>query len=371
MKTLSRAQRKAKDAEKAFKYKAILFIPTESYDAATITVLQGLQELGFTIYTYRKPNINSWFCNQVVNDIPSWLSFDFVLSNLHWGTQWHLYNELKLHDYPKVLIDGCDNRAHHTWKDKYRFYCKKYKGRQRPVPDVLAQDIQPYRWMEPLGDYKPDVIFTSQKNPGDKETVYLPFGIHREYLKLAQGKLGQDRSVDFTNVPGPGDKRRELTAFLQAAKLPGRIHNDKVRGQAIVSKPIENLVHRDNNRHSWRRWITYQDYFRLLNDTKIFLYPGVYARPHWDSKRQWEALASGCLVMTEEPPVDMAEYPMTELCPPAVYQSLDDIVDKCQHFYRNPGWAEQHRLRAVEGALEYFTPAPIARYFLWKIKKRL
>jgi hypothetical protein len=270
-----------------------------------------------------------------------------------------------------VLIDGCDNRAHHTWRDKYQFYCKKYKGRQRPVPDVLAQAIQPYRWMEPLGDYEPDVVFTSQKNPGDEETIYLPFGIHREYLRLAKGKPGRDRPVDFANVPGPCDKRRELTAFLQTAKLPGKVHNDKMHGQAIVPGPVEDLVRQDHNRHSWHRWICYRDYFRLLNNTKVLIYPGVYARPHWDSKRPWEALAGGCLVMTEKPPIDMSEYPMTELCPPAVYQSLDDMVEKCRAFYGNPGWMEQHRLRAVEGALEYFTPVPLARYFLWKIRKTL
>jgi len=159
METLDRTLRKAQNAEKAYKHKAVLFIPSESYDAATITVLQGLQELGFTVYTYRKPNINSWFCNQVVQSIPSWMSFDFVLSNMHWGTQWHLYNELELNNYPKVLIDGCDNRARHTWRDKYDFYCRKYKGKVRPRSDVLAQAIQPYRWMELLDGYKPDVDF--------------------------------------------------------------------------------------------------------------------------------------------------------------------------------------------------------------------
>lgn len=371
MSILDRTWRKAQGAEKASKHKAILFIGSESYDAATITVLQGLQELGFTVYTYRKPNINSWFCNQILAGIPSWLSFDFVLSNMHWGTQWHLYDELKLHGYPKVLVDGCDNRARHTWRDKYAFYCEKYKGKKRPEPDVLAQDIQPYRWMEPLGDYKPDLIFTSQKNPGDEKTIYLPFGIHREYLRFVQGKLGKDRSVDFANVPGPGDKRRELTAFLRSAGLPGKIHNSKLQGRAIIPKAVESLVSQDSNVHSWHRWRAYKDYFRLLNDTKIFLYPGVYDRPHWDSKRPWEAWASGCLVMTEKPPVDMAEYPMTELCPLAMYHSFDNMVEKCQQFYCNPGLTEQLRLRAVEGALRYFTPVPIARYFLWKIKGRL
>jgi len=290
---------------------------------------------------------------------------------MHWGTQWHLYNELELNGYPKILIDGCDNRGHRTWRDKYDFYCQKYKGKHRPEPDVLAQAIQPYRWMEPLDGYRPDVVFTSQKNPGDRDTVYLPFGIHREYLRFAKGRATKDRSVDFANMPGPGDKRKELTAFLQSNNVPGRVHNGQVRGRAVVPRDIENLVSHDHNIHSWHRWVCYEGYFRLLNDTKVFLYPGVYARPHWDSKRVWEAWASGCLVTTEDPPIDMSEYPMTELCPPAVYKSFGDMVDKCHAFYRDPGWLDQHRVRAVEGALKYFTPVPLARYFLWKIQGRL
>ena len=136
-----------------------------------ITVLQGLKELGWRVFTIGKPNINSWFVNEVIED-PGKVKFDFVLSNLHWGNRWDYYDKFKLHGRLKVLIDGCDNRARHTWQDKYKFYCKKYKGRGRPAPDVLARDVQPHRWMEPLGDYKPDVMFTSQKNLGDKTTHF-------------------------------------------------------------------------------------------------------------------------------------------------------------------------------------------------------
>lgn len=368
MKDLERVLYKAKDAEKKFKYKSVLFIPSESYDAATITVIQGLEELGFTVYTYKKPNINSWFCNVVTDKIPA--EIDFVLSNMHWGTRWHLYDELKLNKYPKVLIDGCDNRDRHDWKDKYKFYCEKYKGRTCPEPNELAKDLQPYRWMEPLHGYKPDVIFTSQKNPGD-EMIYLPFGIHREYFLLREGKVEKDRRIDFANFPGPGDKRGELTEFLQAHKLPGRVHNGKAKGMAIIPKEIEFLVYADKNVHSYHRWILYRDYFKILNDTKVLLYPGVYARPHWDSKRPWEALASGCLVMTEKPPIDMSEYPMTELCPFAVYKDFGEMVEKCGRLYANQGWLEQLRLETVQGALRYFTPRPIANYFLWKLSSFL
>jgi len=373
MNILDRTLRKSKDAEKAFKHKALLFIPSESYDAATITMLQGLHQLGFQVYTYRKPNINSWWCNQVVNSIPPWLKFDFVLSNMHWGTQWHLYNELKLNKYLKVLIDGCDNRAHHTWRDKYDFYCKKYQGRTRPTDDVLMKTVQPYRWMEPLDGYEPDVVFTSQKNPGDEETIYLPFGIHEQYRLFSEERAGADRTVDFANIPGPHQKRIDLTKFLDknADRLPGTIHNAKVEGGPWYPLGLEATIVADRNIHSYHRWACHRNYFRLLNRTKVLLYPGVRGdTPHWDSKRPWEAYASGCLVMVEKPPIDMSEYPITELCPLAVWNSLDEMVDKCRYFHSHPGWTEQHRLRAVGGALRHFTPVPIAKYYLWRLKRR-
>jgi len=300
------------------------------------------------------------------------MRFDFVLSNMHWGTRWGLYRELKLHNYPKVLIDGCDNRGRHTWRDKYKFYCNKYKGRTaRPPEPVLSQDVQPCRWMEPLDGYEPDVVFTSQKNPGDKDTIYLPFGIHRQYLKFREGRTGSQRRIDFAAIPGPGKKRKELEDFLKKSRIVGKVHNARAQGTAEFPKPVRKWAMADNNIHSWHRWGCDWAYFNLLNSTKVLIYPGVYDRPHWDSKRPWEAWASGCVVMTEKPPIDMSEYPMTELCPPAVYGSLEEMVDKCLHFYRNPGWTEQQRLRATEEALRHFTPVPLARHFLRKIRAAL
>lgn len=350
--------------EKKFKYKSILFIPSESYDAATITVLQGLERLGFVIYTIGKPNINSWFVNEVIED-PSKVKFDFVLSNLHWGNKWSLYKYRSLLDRFKVLIDGCDNRQSKNWREKYEKYRKRYSS--VPSGATMEKELQPYRWMESLYGYEPDLVFTSQKPFGDK-TCYLPFGIRREYLRLREGKSGRERRIDFAHFPGPGSGRKRLTDFLARTKLPGAIHNEKARGvtESSLGTPALFTALQDNNVHSWHRWLEYPDYFKVLNDTKVLIYPNVYTnRAHWDSARIWEAYASGCLVLLEKPNVDMAQYPVTELCKEAQY--TEDLVGKCKRLYRNQGRLEQLRLQAVEGALRYFSPVALARYFLWKI----
>jgi len=317
---LEKINRKSRGVEKRFKYKAVLFVPSESYDAAAITIIQGLEELGFTIYTMR-PNINSWWCNKVI-DNPANHKYDFVLWNMHWGTRWGFYDKYKLHKHFNVLIDGCDNRAKHTWQDKYDFYCHKYKGKIRP------QEALRFR---------------------------------------GNGKIGRERQIDFTNIPGPGDARRRLRDFIARGKLPGRVHNSKVTGGPVIPKEIEHLVRRDNNIHSYFRWVLHRAYFKVLNDTKVFIYSNVYDRAHWDSKKIWEAYASGCLCLLEKPRVDMSQYPVTELCEAAQFKDYDELVQKAKWLYHNQGRLEQLRLRAVEGALKYFNATQIARYFLWWI----
>jgi len=364
MSILKSVYNKSQGIEKRFKHKAILFIPTESYDAATITVLQGLRELDWRIFTIGKPNINAWFVNEIIEN-PHKVKFDFVLSNLHWGNRWDYYDKFKLHGRFKVLIDGCDNRGKKNWEQKYDFYREKY--RSSPLALVMAKDLQPYRWMMGLHGYKPDIVFTSQKPHGSK-TFYLPFGIRREYPQFALGKSGKERSIDFAHFPGPGSGRKRLTAFLAKTKLLGRIHNGTVLGQSIIPKQVERFVRRDNNVHSWHRWVSSGSYFWKLNNTKVLIYPNVYTdRAHWDSMRIWEAYASGCLVLLEKPNIDMSQYPATELCNEAQYTCLRDLVGKCKRLYSNQGRLEQLRLQAVEGALRYFTPVPLARMFLWQV----
>ncbi len=75
--------------EQKFKKKKVLFIGSESYDAPTINVIEGLHTLGFEILVYKKLNINSWFCNTIIDSLDSIDdNIDFVLSNLHFIINW-------------------------------------------------------------------------------------------------------------------------------------------------------------------------------------------------------------------------------------------------------------------------------------------
>lgn len=368
MNQLDEIYQQCQNSEKNFKFRAVLYVGNEAYDAVTITVLQGLQRLGFTIYALKKPNINSWFCNRVVESIDR-LNFDFVLSNLHCGTRWSYYERYHLHAYPKILIDGDDYHGEKNWREKFARYCRKYTY---DPPDALKDMLlHPYRWVESLGSYQPDIVFTSQKPAGDTSSFYLPFGIQYQYNTLYEGRSTADRDIDIAHIPGLGTKRERLTenlGFLKSCKiLPGVIHIDPVRGDEMVPVEIRDAVIKDYNVHSYHRWPTSRAYFRLLNRTKILLYPGVNPGSWWDSKRPWESYASGCLVMFERPEVDMAGYPVTDICDFAVYNSTLELVEKCWYLHRKPGFQDKLRTNAVASTWQYFSPEAISRYFLHKI----
>lgn len=371
MKDLETIYRECPASEVKFKNKALLFIGSESYDAPTITVLQGLSKLGFAIYTLKKPNINSWFCNIVVEAVDH-LKFDFVLSNLHWGTRWSYYEQYKLCSYPKVLIDGDDNHGQESWREKYARYARTYV--YDPLQTLRDMELHPYRWVEPLGNYGPDLVFTAQKMPGDRTTLYLPFGIHEQYKALYERKPTEERNIDFAHIHGPGVKRVELQRLLSSlARLrlvPGRVYAAETRGEEFVADEIRSQVANDNNVHSYHRWTLSREYFRVLNRTKVLIYPGVY-HSQWDSKRPWEAYASGCLVMLANPEIDISEYPATQICDFAVFRSKFELVEKCWFLYLRPAFLDHVRRTAIERAWKYFSPEAVARYFLYKVRTNL
>jgi hypothetical protein len=371
---LEEIYQESKNSENYFKYKNVLFIGSESYDAPTITVLEGLDELGFNIFTIKKPNINSWFCNKIIDNING-LKFDFILSNLAWGTRWSYYKRYNLYSYPKVLIDGDDNLYWENWQEKYNYYIKKYT--YNPPEEIKNLRLMPYRWVESLGEYEPDVIFTAQKRFDDKESFYLPFGIHKQYFSLYERKSTQEREFDFTHIPGPGVYRERMSQLVRICRrfkiIPGKISNESAygKGNEIIFEEIKDNTINDFNVHSYHRWIMDKFYFHLLNNSKVLIYPGIDHFPFWDSKRPWEAYASGCLVLMSKPCIDVSEYPLTEICDFAVYGSYFEFIKKCRYLYKNQSYLDELRKQAFEKAKKYFTSKSIANYFLRNIVKKI
>jgi hypothetical protein len=354
-----------------YRHKRILWVGSESYVAPAVCVLQGLDKLGFEIYTVDKPNVNSWFCNRMVGD-PSSLAFDFVLSALHWGTRWSHYDRYDLHGYPKVLIDGDDSFSDdHTWKDRYRFWVERYGTEDSEA--VKDAEVQDHRWIEDLGGYEPDVVFSMQKSPKDGEAFYIPSGIHEQYMEMGRPDTATgERPVDFAHFPGPGVWRSAMKDLLDIGALPGNVHNEAARGEPVYPEPIRELAGRDgDNVHSYHRWACWDGFWRVLNRSKVLIHPGIDHYPFWDCKRPYEGWAAGCLVAMREPCTDVSDYPPTEVCTEAVFGSHGELMDKAQFWYAHPNHLDGlRRASAVRGA-RFFAPEAVARYFLRRIREAL
>ena len=332
------------------KHHALLYIGSESYDGATITVLQGLQELGFTVYVY-KPNVNSWFCETLIPEthLPQ---VDFVLSNLHWGTRWSRYNTIP-RGIPRVLIDGDDDYWGKGWRFKFKQYWNRY--RHDAPESVKMQYPCPYRWMEPLGDYEPDVLFVTNKH---EDAFYLPFGIQREYMEMGKNAITAHRSLDLIHFPGSGKARKRVHEMIDQGLVPGITVSRQARS---TPQYPPGLQVRGRTASSHRRWGQDPAYYDALKRAKALIYPAIDG-PQWDSKRPYEALACGCMLVMQTPRCDQSDYPLDDLG--VYFNGPEDLPMVCNLLLADG--IELARRRAWL-ASEKFTPVPIARYFLEKI----
>ena len=374
MSVLEETFEKTKNIEHNFEKKRVLFIGSESYDGATITVIEGLHTLGFEILTFKKENINSWFCNKIIHDLSQIEdTIDFVLSNLHWGTRWSIYNNLQ-HSVPYILIDG-DDRLHESnvsdYKVKYQKYLKVFRS---GVSETLKNQIlSPCRWIEPMPEnYHPDVVFMSQKYKINTNAIYLPFGINSTYLtESSLKKTVHDRDIDICHIPGPGEYRNRMVQFVDGKAFKNRnVWNRKVYGEMSVDDKIKNKCEEDKNIHSWHRWRVCKDYHNTLMNSKISIISLIdkYNAPGWESKRVYEALSFGSyVVFQKQPDFDNSSYPIEEIGDGVLitYEDYNEMADKCNDLLDNQVVLEEKRVECYKKAMKYFTPEPITRYFLW------
>jgi hypothetical protein len=358
---LREVQAKCQGIEDHYPHKAVLYIGSEQYDPMTITLLEGLQELGFTIHTIGKPNVNSWFCNQPVDvqyieDTP----VDFAISNLGWGIRWSLYNVLPA--CPKVFIDSqvVKKPTATTW---HRKDCR-YKVQEKP-PDEQLDDlqIQPYRWFEDVGDYEPTLTLTAQPFTG-YDAVYQPIGIQHAFTNASTFPKSNTRDTPFTYIPLKNKRRvDDWVTELENCHVERNI-----RGMTIVDSEIAQLIADDGGDgvHGWRYWMFYEGYYDLLNRTQVLVYPN-----NWASRRPWEALACGCLLMMERPSIDMSAYPITNVAPFCVFESKEELLGKVGYLSAHPAQAERMRQEAAKMAIKYFAPVPLARRMLWHLWDRI
>ena len=377
MNNLENTYNKCLNIENKFTKKKILFIPSESYDVCTIGIIEGLNKLGFEILVYKKNNINSWFCNKIIYNLDNIEdSIDFVLSNLHWGTRWTLYNKLK-HNVPYILIDG-DDRIHgnniSNWKDKYNNYIKNYK--LNPSDEIKNKEISPYRWMEQMNDYKPDLIFMANKYKINKNCLYLPTCILDNYIKYLDNNNNiniNNKKYDIIHIPGPGEYRHNLKKIINIYLKKYNIFNENIYGEKQLDERIKDYCDLDNNIHSWHRWNFNKKYCDILKNSKINIISPVdkYNAPGGVGiKRITEALMSGSYILYhQQPDVDDSNYSYENICNYCKFEfeNYNEMIQKCDYLLNNPEILKNKQKKMYENTLKYFTSVPITRYFLYNI----
>lgn len=362
--------------ENSFPKKKILFIPSESYDVCTIGIIEGLHKLGFEILVYKKNNINSWFCNKIIDNLDNIEeSIDFVLSNLHWGTRWSLYKQLS-HNVPYILIDG-DDRIHGNnisdWRDKYNIYIHQYK--MNPSEEIKNKEVSPYRWMEEIDDYKPDIVFMANKYKINQNCIYLPTCIFDNYINYLNNNDNNEQIYDIVHIPGPGEYRNNLKNIINTYLKHYNIFNEKIYGENQMDDRIIKYYNSDNNIHSWHRWNIGKDYCNTLKKAKINIISPVdkYNAPGGVGiKRITEALLSGSYILYhQQPEVDDSNYSYEYICDYCKFEfeNYNEMIEKCNYLLNNPNILKEKQHNMYNKALKYFTSMSVTRYFLYNIQK--
>lgn len=344
----------------------ILFIGSESYDGPTITIIEGLHKLGYTIYVYKKDNINSWFCNTIINDLEYVKNkIDFIISNLHWGTRWDLYKHLNP-EIPRILIDGDDHNNKNSWIDKYAAYCKSYGC--TTGEHIENQKLSRQRFMINIEYYKPDIIFKTQKFVS--EGIYLPFGINFSYLPFNKNIPILERNIDISHFQGPGIHRQHMATFINNKLKIYKVFNDTIYGDMVVDARIKYYCENDNNVHSWHRWKTCDKYFDILNNSKICIY--VPAPGGWDSKRPWEILSQGTIMLYCKPrDFKDGEYPLNKISNYCEFKNNSELLIKVHELLNNPELLKQIQRECYTNAFKYFKPEAMASYFMTKVQSKM
>lgn len=346
--------------------KKVAFLGSECYDAVCITVLEGLQELGFEIHVL-KSNINSWFCETIVESFD--YDYDFIVTNVQWGIRWDLIEKMPPH-IPRVLINGYDAvYGNKNWKDQYNTCVPNYD-----LPTDLNAPIFDFRWKMNPGDYKPDIVFTAQKQFDLKEyrDYYIPFGIQKWYQSDSI-KPFSERKFDFSHVQGTGKRRDEANGIMNTPMIPGEKFHKRTYGIHKFPKEIEDLANKDyrENVHGYHRWAKHEDYYQLLQDSKCIIYNGIDSWPFWDSKRPWEAMASGCYFLYTKPVIDVSEYPIWDCDDFAMCRDLNELSEKSHYLFNHKDEFSKRATNMMQYATKYFSAEAISRYFLMTIKKEL
>ena len=106
----------------------------------------------------------------------------------------------------------------------------------------------------------------------------------------------------------------------------------------------------------------------MLNNSKVIIYPGVDNFSFWDSKRPWESLMMGCVVLYRVPETITNDYPirLSKFCE---CTNLEELKEKMIKLYKDSDLLEKVRKESILNFNKFYTSVALSKYLLLKIHK--
>jgi hypothetical protein len=307
-------------------------IGTPYCDFQICTIVDGLQQLGHTVYDATGQGLNYMEIPTGNEDMDLFICAD--TDNLLCVDQ--------PASVPKVILHGHD----------------RWVGYDN-APDCPERGIRYDMW-------RGDIAFVRDWDGGGKEKTAFPmypmeFGIESRFLQEGGvGKYWEHRTVDIAFFGTMSTARRQKNLEYLKNKLSD--FNVVYSDQSSYTEPDE----------YWSRWVNGRynhcpAYYAALSDAK-FVFSPLGAGP--SCARPYESVACGAIPLIQKYPPEIQQiYPWSSGIDCIVWEDVDELVSIVRHYLEHPEEGEELRDNTFEAGLKYRTSKSRAEYMLGKIQE--
>ena len=290
----------------------ISYLNTPAYDYLTATIIEGLKELGHTVFTSEKSNYGNYLSkNSFINKANK--SDLFIIGS----------NRLVKYDYLKyiknnktVFIDGSDS--------SYLNLNFSY-----PVNLVFKREL------------------LNGLNFKDSSIFPLPFAAEKRYFKMKK----EEKDIDISFLAANNNFLRESIKNVLNNKFKNNSvtqHTGEISYSSSFGLPHQNPV-----------------YFDVLSRSKVVInIPGL----GWDCGRYWEAIANKALVLTYKLELEIPN-PFQENLHILSFNDINQFIEKAEYCLCNPKVVQNMSEEAFLHLEQFHTTKKRAEYFLNTIEE--
>ncbi len=289
----------------------ISYLNTPAYDYLTATLIEGLIELGHTVYTSELSNYGLRLKRK--DFIAEANKSDLLIIGSNRNVKYNYLNYIK--NSKTVFVDGSDS--------SYLNFNFEY-----PVNLIFKRE------------------YLSHVNYSNQTVIPLQFAAEKRYFS----KDFVAKDIDISFLAANNNFLREAINNILSSKYKLNSitqHTGEISYSGASGNPFEN-----------------PKYFNILSRSKIVVnIPG----RGWDCGRFWEAISNKALVITYKLDIVMPN-PFIEGKHILCFNSLDDFIAKIEYCLSNPIDVRNMANEAYKHLIEFHTSKKRAEYFLKQIE---